>query len=187
MAIVFLTAKRISPSKNVDLTQPQMLMLQTENIVKTKPFKNGLSVLYGTSVRPWKKYRVAETASDFNNAVRLASGVTADGDAQNNLAASGTTQATALPVGGVTAYYNAVTVATAASAGIILPPASTKFANGGAFVIKNAASVAISVYPAVSEFIDNGASNAPVTCGVLQRLHFYASASNTWKSASVYA
>lgn len=186
MALVFLTAKRESPAIR-DFPQPRMVALETTNIVKVKPFKTGCSVMYGTSTRPWKKYRIAETPQDYDNAQRLAVGVTAGADAQNNLAASGTTQATALPVGGLTAYFNAVTVATAASAGIILPPASTKFATGGAFVVKNAASVAISVYPAISEFIDAGASNAPVTCGVLQRLHFFPSASNTWKSASVYA
>jgi len=188
MANLFLTAKRISLSKNVDLTQPLMLALETANIVKVKPFKNGLSVLYGTSVRPWKKYRVAETAQDYNNAQKIALGLTPDAGGTANQAASGTTQATALPVGGLTAYYTAITSMTAGSqAGVILPPASTKFNAGGAFVVFNAASAAVSVYPAASEYIDGGASNAPVTCGSLQRLHFFASASNTWKSASAYA
>lgn len=184
MANLFLTAKRISPSKNVDLPQPLILMLDTTQTVKTKPFKNGLSVLYGTSVRPWKKYRVAETPQDYDNATKLALGLTVGADAFQNVAASGTTQATAQAI---TAYYNAITVATAASNGVQLPSASSYFTNGGARVVRNSASVAISVYPAASEYIDAGASNAPVTCGVLQRLHFYASASNTWKSASAYA
>jgi hypothetical protein len=187
MANLFLTAKRISPAKS-DFSQPQMLELETNNIVKVKPFKKGLSILYGTSVRPWKKYRVAETPSDYDNAQKLALGLTTGSDGTVNLAASGTAQGTALPVGGLTAYYNVVTGATAGSqVGVILPPASTKFNSGGAFVVKNAASTAISVYPAASEYIDAGASNAPVTCGSLQRLHFFASASNKWLSASVYA
>jgi len=187
MAQVILTAKRESPSKNIDLTQPKMVQLETINIVKVKPFKLGCTVLYGTSQRPYKKYRIAETPQDYDNAQKLALGLTVGADASANLAASGTTQAAALPVGGLTAYFNSVTSMTAGSqAGIILPPASTKFNNGGAFVVKNAASAAISVYPAASEFIDAGASNAPVTCGSLQRLHFIASASNAWKSASAY-
>lgn len=188
MANIILTANRISPSKNTDLSQPVMLELQTERIIKAKPFKKGSSLTYGDNTRPWKKYRIAETPSDYDNAQKLALGLTVGADGSNNLAASGTTQATALPVGGLTAYFNSITsMTTGSQAGIILPPASTKFNLGGAFVVKNAASGTISVYPAASEFIDAGASNAPVTCGSLQRLHFRASASNKWLSASTFA
>lgn len=188
MANLILTANRISPYKNSDLSQPLMVLLQTENIVKTKPFKKGTSITYGTSSRPWKKFRIAETPAEYDNASKLALGLTVGADASQNLAASGTNQGGASPAGGLTAYFNSVTSMTAgAQAGIILPPASTKFNNGGAFVVKNAASGTISVYPAASEFIDAGASNAPVTCGSLQRLHFRASASNKWLSASAFA
>lgn len=186
MANLVLTAKRKSPSVNRDLTTPKMILVDTENILKTTPFRKGLTIVTG-KVRPYKRYRIAETPGEYDHASKLALGLTTTADGSVNLAASGTTQATALPVGGLTAYQNIVTAATGGSqAGVILPPASTKYTNGGAFVVKNITAVALSVYPAASEYIDSGASNAPATVAAFGRRHFYASASNTWKSAGAF-
>lgn len=181
MAQVILTCKRSSPAL-ADHTNPKMAQLQTEQVVKVRPFKKGVSIRYGTSDRPWKKYRMAETPAEWEAAQRLATGLSSIGHA--NVSASGNTQGTAQAI---TAYHNAVTAAQgAASGGILLPPASTKYNNGGAFVVRNDTNQSLSVYPAASEYIDAGASNAPVTVAALSRMHFYASASNTWLSASVY-
>lgn len=186
MANLVLTSKRVSPSKG-DLTTPLMSLLQTEQIVKVKGFKKGVSIIYGTSARPFKKYRMAETPDEFDHASKLANGLTTTANGTLNIAASGTTQATALPVGGITAYQNVVTGATGGSqAGVLLPPASTKFNNGGAFVVKNITAVALSVYPSTSETINGLAVNAPIQVPAFGRAHFYASASGAWKGATAY-
>lgn len=184
MAQVLLTAKRVSPNANKDLTSPKMAQLQTEQIVKVKPFKKGISLLYGTSQRPWKRYRMAETPNEFDIAQKLANGLTSVGTL--NVAASGTTQATAQALSGI--YQHVVTGATGGSnVGVILPAASTKFNAGGAYVVRNDTAVALSVYPAASEYIDSGASNAPIVLAAFGRVHLYPSASNKWLSAnSVY-
>lgn len=183
MANVILTAKRISPSLNRDLTAPKLAMLQTEQIVRGKLFKKGTSVLYGTSTRPYKKYRMAETPAEYDAAQRLVAGLTSH--LSQTLSASGIAQASAQAI---TAYNNIVTAAQgAASGGLLLPAAVTKFNNGGAFVVDNrSASSPVSVFPAVGEFMDSGAVNVPATAPALARIHFYASASNKWLSATVY-
>lgn len=183
MAQVLLTAKRVSPNANKDLAQPRISQLQTEQIVKVKPFKKGISLLYGTSQRPWKRYRMAETPNEFDVAQKLANGMTSVGTI--NVAASGTTQGTAQSLSGL--YQHVVTGATAGSqTGVILPAAANKFSNGGAYVVRNDTNVALSIYPTTSEFIDSGAANAPITLAAFARAHFYAIASNKWLSATTY-
>jgi hypothetical protein len=182
MAQVLLTAKRSSPTPNRDNAPPKIAQLQTEQVQKVKPFKKGVSILYGTSQRPWKKYRMAETPAEWEGAQRLATGLTSN--VLQNLSASGTTQGNSQAI---TAYHSAVTAAQgAASGGLLLPAASTKFNNGGAYVVNNQVNQALTVYPSASEYIDSGASNIGVTVAALSRMHFYASASNRWLSASTY-
>lgn len=181
MANVFLTVKRVSPNPNRDLSpNPKVTVLEGSQIFKAKVFKKGISLLYGSS-RPLKRYRMAETMTEYEYARRLSDGLTTVGN--QNLSASGNTQGTAQAI---TAYHSAVTAAQgAASGGLLLPPASTKFNNGGAFVVRNDINQSLSVYPAASEYIDSGASNAPITVAAFGRMHFTPSASNKWLSATV--
>lgn len=185
MASVILTAKRVRPAK-ADLTSGKLTLVMSEQVTRVK--SQGTSTNISTNEgRGYKRFKIAETPVEYDHAVKIASGLTPFAGGTVNLAASGTTQGTALPVGGLVNYENVVTGATGGSqTGIILPPASTKFNNGGAFVVRNSTSVALSVYPAASEYIDSGASNAPVTVAGFGRAHFYASASNKWLSATVF-
>lgn len=191
MATIVLTAARISPAfKN--LSTPKVLYLDDTQIVKVKPFKGGSSITYGTSQRPFKKYRVYETPIQ----VKVATTPVAPSvnpyvqEANFGLSLTGNTQgaATALPT-----YLNVVASngAAAASNSAKLPSASvyadgTAFAaslNKGARVLINGGSVALSIFPQVGESINGLAANTAVTLAIGGRLQFVPSASNAWKTA----
>lgn len=185
--MLMITAVKISPAIR-NLTTPKVVILESAQIVKIKPLKGGASVLYGSSLRPYKKYRVSETSSQIGIAQIIGSGVAPSTnpyaqDATMGVQPSGSTQAAA---SAVSTYLTIVTGAVAASNSVLLPSASTWAAslNGGVRVIINSSSIAVSVFPAVSEFINPGASNVAVSIPRNGRLHFVPSASNKWSVAT---
>lgn len=194
MAEFIVTAARISPAKS-NLSAPKVIYLDSAQVVKIKLFKGGTSLLYGTSSRPYKKYRLYETPSQVAVAQNISQGFALSTNpymADYNLALSltGNTQgaATALPN-----YLNVVAAngAAAASNSAKLPSASV-YADGvaysasfnkGARVLINGGSVALSIFPQVGESINGLAANTAVTLAIGGRLAFAPSASNAWKTA----
>lgn len=186
---VILTAKRISPAK-ADLSTPKMVVLETSKIAKVKPFKGGLSVLYGTGDRPYKKYRVAEKVAQYQTAVDpIGTGVVVV-DSATAVAAGGTTQATAAAL---TKYYNVVTAAVpSASTGVKLPNVATLSLHGsdgsrGCVVIINSTSDTLSVFPASATHTMDGSSVTAATIAGFGRKHFVTSGSTAWVSVSAFA
>lgn len=196
MSLLFLTAVKISPAfKN--LTTPKVTVLESSQIVKPKPYRGGSSILYGTSIRPYKKYRVAESAAQVAVAtiVGAAQSLAADPYAQDanlGVTPAGSTQAAA---SAVSTYLTVVSGGVAASNSVKLPSASDFVApsiniNGGVRVIINTSAVAISVFPAASEFINKsgatagaGASNVAVSIASGGRMHFLKASSTNWVTA----
>lgn len=187
MGLLILTAYTEQPSQKgvKTLTTPKVVYLEPTEVADFQPKKNsagtiiGTTVVYGASKKVLRKYTVGERPFE----VEVASDPTTTNPyAQSKnlgVAASGAAFSTATAL---TSYLNVVTAATVTTAnGVGLPSASGA---RKAIVVINAASTALSVYPSASEFIDAGASNVAVTLGVGSRKHFYASASNTWKTAT---
>lgn len=185
---IVLTAKRISPAK-ADLTTPQMLVLEAAKIVKAKPFKGGISILYGSGDRPYKKYRCFESPSQYQVAADPTNALFA-AQAATAVAAGGTTQATAAAL---TKYYNVIaTTVPAASTGLTLPNVATLSLYGSdgsrkPFVVISATSDALSVWPASASHTMDGLSATAATIPAFGRKHFVPSSSNGWVSVSGYA
>jgi len=197
MSLVFLTAVKISPAIG-NLTTPKVIVLESSQIVKPKPYRGGTSILYGTSVRPYKKYRVAESSANVAVATIVGAGASLSAspyaqDANLGVVPSGSTQAAA---SAVSTYLTVITGGAASVNSVKLPSASTFVApsvniNGGVRVIINASSVPISVFPAASEFINKsgasagaGASNVAVSIASGGRMHFLMASSTNWKTAT---
>lgn len=187
MGLLFLTAYAEQPSpKGVKaLSTPKVLALEPSEVADIAPKKNsagtviGSVIVYGASKKVRRKYLVGERPQEVEVARDPA---TTNPYAQSKnlgVAASGNTSATAQAL---TAYLNVVTTATVTTTtGVRLPSASGA---QKAIVVINAASVALTAYPSISEYIDSGASDVGKNIPVNSRMHFYASASNTWKSAT---
>lgn len=186
MGLLILTAYAEQPStKGVKtLTTPKVIYLEPTKVLSALPKRNaagtviGSVVAYGATNKIRRKFLVGERPTEVEVAKDPA---TTNPYAQSKnlgVAASGNTSATAQAL---TAYLNVVTTATVTTTtGVRLPSAS---GSQKALVVINAASVALTAYPSISEFIDSGASDVGKNIPVNSRMHFYASASNTWKSA----
>lgn len=198
MSLIILTAVKISPAIR-NLSTPKVINLESAQVVKTKPYKGGSSVLYGSSSRPYKKYRIAESTAQMAIAQLVGAGGTLSldpyaQDANMGLTPAGSTQAAA---SAVSTYLTVVSGGVAASNSVKLPSASTwastaaSVNNGGIRVIINTSAVAVSVFPQSGEYINKsgatagaGASNVAVSIPTGGRLHFWQSASDNWKTAT---
>lgn len=165
---------------------PKIVYLTDENIQEVSPKKNaagtivGSVVIYGKTKRVRRKYLVGERPAEIEVARDPGTSNVYAQSKNLGISASGAASNTSLAM---TAYLNVVTGATVTThTGVRLPSAS---GTQKALVLINAASTALTAYPSISEFINAGASDVGLNIPVNSRVHFYASASNTWKSASV--
>lgn len=140
----------------------------------------GSVVTYGTSTRARRKYLVGERPMEIEVARDPGTSNVYAQSKNLGISASGAASNTALAM---TSYLNVVTGATVTThTGVRLPSAS---GTQKALVLINAASTALTAYPSISEFINSGASDVGLNIPTNSRVHFYASSSTTWKSASV--
>lgn len=185
--LLFLTAYAQQPSTRgvKTLTSPKVVSLEPSEVADIQPKKNaagtviGSVIVYGASKKVRYKYLVGERPQEVEVA-RDPSTTNPYAQSKNlGVAASGAASNTAQAL---TAYLNVVTAATVTTmTGVRLPSAS---GTQKAIVIINAASTGLTAYPSASEFINAGASDVGIAIPTNGRVHFYASASNTWKSAS---
>lgn len=187
MGLLILTAYTEQPSTKgtKTLTSPKVVYLEPSEVADIANKKNdagtviGSVVVYGASKKTRRKYTVAERPQEVEVARDPASTNPYAQSINRGVAASGAASNTAQAL---TAYLNVVTAATVTTmTGVRLPSAS---GNQKAIVIINAASTGLTAYPSASEFINSGASDVGLAIPFNSRVHFYASASNTWKSAS---
>lgn len=183
MAKIFLTALRVSPQKHEDLAIPEVISVETADIVKqyARVAADGventhLKVLraggrYTKNIKAAEKLGEVFLMSDFNNA---ASSPYNTGVKQSLAPGNGTNKA-AGTTAAATGYFNSVTTGTSSSTAIALASASTW--KGQAKVVKNSASVPILVFTMGSNALD-GASTNSTTIEPGQFKHFYAAASD---------
>lgn len=186
------TARKIGPNPNVDLSPPQVFYLKVddvERIVANKSAVKGGCHMYFKNYAPNKRVALYESVEE----VRVAMGATGTSISadpyvgqQVNLAVTGVS-------GGVTStsilstYFSRYTSGTGASANVRLPAPSDR----NLVVIVNGTTAPVSVYPnGASGSIDSGASGVPKVLGAFKRLHFVTlpttgnGASVVWKTAT---
>lgn len=196
MSLLFLTAVRISPARQY-LTTPKVVVLESSQIVKPKAYRGGATVLYGASLRPYKKYVVSESLSQIDLSLAVGAGQTLSlnpyaQDANLGVVPAGSTQAAA---SAVSTYLTVVTGGAASINSVKLPAAAGFYFASPTIadcrVIINASSVPISVFPATNEYINKsgasagaGASNVAVSIAAGGRMHFLAAATDNWRVAT---
>lgn len=188
MAQIVLTAARISPAKS-DLSRPKRIVLQSEQVISTKAFKYGTSILYGSGNRPYRKYRVYETPGQYLVAADPTSSLLTNKDLA--VIAGGSTQATAVQL---SKYYNvAISAIPAASTGLKLPNVASLSLHSdgttkkrGTVVIVNSTSDTLSVFAASATHTIDGSSTVAATVGPFSRRHFVTSSSVAWLSDNGY-
>jgi hypothetical protein len=183
-ANIFVTARRISPNKGVDLTQPKRVPIEVATIKsRVTNTRRGGSVikLEGSVYRGGRKFEVFETLNQLDTLVAPAS--------TEFVPEFGTVNATGSTQGGaaaILAYLTKVGTATAATQDGLLLPAATV---GKVRAIQNAhASVPIDVFPATGEFIKSKAGvtaavNVAVTIPVGETWHFACLVAGVWSVA----
>lgn len=184
MANFYVTALRESPHKGADRARPKVVSIDTLTVKKVLQNVNSITGSVNTIVklnnRQSKTYYLAETygqylkASDFNNAASAPQNT----GTSATVAASGATAAVSSTA--ITAYFNAVSAATAATMlGVKLPNASAAGRIGTPMVVFNAASTTIYVFPSASETL-NSTTAGSVSIGVGRQKHFYCPTTTAW-------
>lgn len=142
--------------------------------ILTKYFVAGYRLINGSHLNDWM--------DAINNAFNGNTAFPVQQLTANGLTATGTNQATALPL---TKAVNVIATA-AASTGVVLPSAAS-IGIGGYVVVFNNGANPIKVYGAGSDTIDGTAGATGKTLTNALRCEFYVTAAGTWLSAQLGA
>lgn len=179
--IAFLTAKRVSPNKGVDLAVPKLLAVDTAQIMRqfTNLKRGGCVIKYLDANRKSAKAELYEGIEQLNVAVEPNTTTNPSAlDLNLAVAGAGSIQGTATQLA---FYYNKVTSATGGSAdGVILPVAAI---GGKPIVVLNATAVPVKVYPAVGAQINVLGANIAFVVAAGTRTNFAPTALLQWLTA----